>query len=251
MSHLLPKAMYKTLRSTSGRQNPHPILFRRGFAIQTARQAQAYLLCEECEERFHLRGEKWVLANCYRTGGTFLLREMLENAAPLSNNGDIRVYSAAVVRYIDADAITYFALSVFWRAAVHRWPLEGRTIGIDLGPYEGTFRRFLLGEASFPDSVCLSVLVGVEGRMVELAINPVSGNENGFHQHKFTISGLTFLLFVGARLPIEYVTTSFSPAPERYISIYPKGEQRQLVELFNLYRRARHGSIRDGAIARD
>jgi hypothetical protein len=77
-SHLLPKAMYKTLRSKTDIQNPNPILIGGGVPHRTSEQAQDYLLCEECEDRFRRLGENWVLANCYRGGGTFRLRDALE-----------------------------------------------------------------------------------------------------------------------------------------------------------------------------
>jgi hypothetical protein len=74
-------------------------------------------------------------------------------------------------------AITYFGMSVFWRAAALSWRLGDRGIGINLGLYAEPFRAFLLGQSGFPDRTALCVLVGIEDRMIEWAMNPVSHNE--------------------------------------------------------------------------
>jgi len=230
--------MYKTLRSVTKHRNPNPITFGHGFAYQTSEQAQTYLLCEECEDRLRQGGENWVLANCYRTGGMFRLRETLEHAAPMWADSDIQIYSAARIPAIDTAAMAYFSLSVFWRAAVHPWRVGSRRIDIDLGPYREPFRRFLMNEASFPACAALSVLVGIESQMVEWAANLRSGNDNGFHSHRFTIPGITFMLSVGARVPAEYLTVSFAPTPEHFIAVYPAAEQRQLMEIYTAFRAA-------------
>lgn len=119
-SHFLPKAIYKTLRSSTS-ANPNPVVFGAGFRYQTSVQAQAYLLCEECESRFRKGGEDWVLANCLRPGGKFPLRDVLYKATPVWKDSKIRLYSCKSAPSIDPDSITYFALSVFWRATVYNW----------------------------------------------------------------------------------------------------------------------------------
>ena len=175
-SHFLPKAIYRTLRSSTS-PNPNPVLFGAGFGYQTSDQAQAYLLCEECESRFRKGGEDWVLANCLRPGGKFPLRDILCNATPVWEDPEIRLYSCKNVPSIAPNSITYFALSVFWRAAVHHWTIGGRPVSIELGPYREPLRTFLLGAAAFPRSTSLSVLVWA--RNAELMLNPHSGNGEG------------------------------------------------------------------------
>jgi hypothetical protein len=214
------------------------MVFGSGFAYQTSDQAQAYLLCEECEARFRREGEDWVLANCLRPGGRFPLRETLDQAAPAWRDPEIRIYSCTNMAGVSVDAIIYFALSVFWRAAVHRWIIAGHSASIDLGPYEEAFRCFLLHEAPFPGSAALCVLVWA--RNAELAMNPNSGNEDGFHYHQFGIPGLAFMLFVGGNLPGEYLATSLAPSADRYITIYPKAEELHLLKLSKLYNSRRH-----------
>jgi len=238
-SHYLPKAIYKTLRSSTS-PNPNPVVFGAGFGYQTSEQAQTHLLCEECEARFRNGGEDWVLANCLRPSGKFPLRDILYNATPAWEDNEIRLYSCKNVPRIAPDSITYFALSVFWRAAVHHWTIAGRPVSIELGPYREPLRTFLLGSAPFPRSTSLSVLVWA--RNAELMLNPHSGNADGFHYHEFTIPGMAFMLFVGGRLQTEYLSMRLAPADEQYIVIYPKAEERHLAQLKKLYQRRRDGS---------
>ena len=107
-SHLLPKAIYKTLRSSTA-PNPNPILLGDGFAAQTSEQAQEYLLCERCENLFREGGEDWVLANCLRPGGRFPLRDKLYNATPVVQDSEIRFYSCSGIPNIAAQSVAYFA----------------------------------------------------------------------------------------------------------------------------------------------
>jgi len=235
-SHLLPKAMYRTLRSVLQAQNRNPLAFGYDFAYTTSNQTSDYLLCEECEGRFSRSGERWVLRHCYRRRGVFPLRTTLQQTVPAYADNDILIYAAAAIPELDTVAITYFGMSIFWRAAVHSWRLRDRRIGINLGPYAEPMRTFLLGESEFPDQTALSVLVGIEDRMIEWAMNPISHNEDGFHSHTFTIPGMTFMLNVGGRLPAEFIEASFAPSAQRLIAIFPEAERRQLTEIGRAYR---------------
>ena len=240
-SHFLPKAIYRTLRSSTS-ANPNPVVFGAGFGYQTSDQAQAYLLCEECESRFRKGGEDWVLANCLRSGGKFPLRDVLYNATPVWEDSEIRLYSCKNAPSIDPNSITYFRLSVFWRAAVYNWTIGGRPVSIELGPYREPLRAFLLGAAAFPRSTSLSVFVWAQN--AELMLNPHSGNADGYHYHEFTIPGMAFMLFVGGRLQTEHLSTGLAPAQEQYIVIYPKAEELHLGQLKELYERRRDASRR-------
>ena len=47
---------------------------------------------------------------------------------------------------IDADKVAYYALSVVWRAAVHRWKTIGQqTTSVVLGSEEENIRKYLIG----------------------------------------------------------------------------------------------------------
>jgi hypothetical protein len=69
-SHLLPKSMYKLLRNDEF-SNPNPFVHGPERSVQTSKQAQQYLLCHDCEQRFSKRGEAWVMSHCWRSVGEF------------------------------------------------------------------------------------------------------------------------------------------------------------------------------------
>src|SRR5262245_63849308 len=64
-SHLLPAAIYKLLRDPQ-RPNPNPVMVTRKLAGTTSWQVKARLLCDECEQQFSRKGERYVLAQCAR-----------------------------------------------------------------------------------------------------------------------------------------------------------------------------------------
>src|ERR1035437_3103718 len=236
-SHLLPKSMFRILRSPQDK-NPNPIVAGEGYFYPTSKQLSDYLLCEGCEQRFRRLGEDWVMANCYRDDQTFRIREILQAAIPLSGNKEIRVYSGASLPELRMDDLVYFAISVFWRAAVHTWRVDGRRYGISLGPYEEPLRRFVRGETAFPDRFVLAVRVSNRPELLKTAHPPNTGNGGGFHFHRFAIPGLGFVLLSGGRISTENYTASTAPAPERYISIHPKSELADLNEVITLLQKS-------------
>jgi hypothetical protein len=238
-SHLVPKANFKTLRAT-GKKNPHPLLISGGVVRTTSAQTQEYLLCDECEQRLRINGEDWVLSNCYRGEGEFNIRKVLLAAEPWYGDQDIQIFKASAVPEIAITPIIYFGLSVFWRAAVRDWRLPGvPIIRIDLGPYEEPLRRYLLAESAFPDRMALNVGVSSTTDVASYFILPMSGNDSGFHYHKFSVPGMQFLLFVGSRMPAEFQVINTAPATESLISVYPRAEQMEIADLAQLLQRRR------------
>ena len=211
-SHLIPRAIYKILRDPI-EPNPNPHHVGDGKDLQTSRQITDYLLCFECEQRLREVGEDWMTANCYRNEQTFRLRETLQEANPRSDNDKIQVYETASIPGLDTDALIYFAMSVIWRSAAHRWRLFGHTHKIYLGPYEERVRQFLLDPAVFPDKVALMVRVSSNPDTMKIAYVPHEANSHGFHFLKFAIPGVTFLAFIGGKIPSNIVQTNTAPSP--------------------------------------
>ena len=237
----MPAAVYRTLRSRKAK-NPNPMTFGAEFAYQSSDQFKDYLLCEECEARIRAGGEDWVLANS-PWAGAFPLLDMLRTAQPEWNDRDIRIYSFAGIPEIDCTALIYFAASVFWRAGAHTWRTKRRSVHIDLGPYEERFRPFLLGQAQFPQTAALALVV-LEGGGA-YAINPLSRNDDGYHEHQFTIPGMTFTLYVGGRLREELVLMNLAPARQRYAFIYPRAEDMRIARLAEFYLQQRERQMRE------
>jgi len=209
-SHLMPRATYGLLRSPN-RTNPNPVHITNGKdRVISSRQIKDYLLCEECERRFHSNGEDYVMANCYRGKNKFKLREALLRHIPMTSKLGISVYKAADIPEMDVTRLIYFAASIFWRASAHHWRIKNQIINISLGPYREELRRFLLGGA-FPDTACLSFRVSkLEGFLLTIR-TPASITEQGFHRHSFLMLGLEFLLFAGKLMPQGYRLSSAMP----------------------------------------
>jgi hypothetical protein len=157
-SHLMPAALYKIVRNNN-EKNPHPVLVARDVTLQTAEQASDYLLCGECEKRFHKGGENWVIPRCWHSTTRFALRASLLASAS-AVRPDMEIYEGANIPDVEPDKLAYFAASLFWRAAAHNWPLnKGVVASIKLGPYEDELRCYLLG-APFPINAALIIAVG-------------------------------------------------------------------------------------------
>jgi hypothetical protein len=230
-SHFLPRALYKRPRSP-GLPNPYPLLISIADERQTARQAWQHLLCSECEQRFHERGEDWVLRHCARNARTFKLREAL-----LSSRGDRQpesddLFLADRIPDVNADALCYFALSVIWRAAVRSWRLEGATAeALSLGHYQEQLRRYLLGESPHPDDV---VVVLIVSPFAEVPLNltfPRSMRSATHSVHFFAIPGLDFSVYMGKGVPRIGREVSLCQGPGRPLFYSPRADLQTVAAL--------------------
>lgn len=197
-SHFLPKALYRLARA-SGKQNPHPVRVTLSGSQQTAFQARSRLLCSECEARFDQSGESWVMRNCYRGRGVFRLRECLDKANPIASEAELLMYSALESPGIDIDKLVYFCTSVFWRASIRDWDIDGqRYESLSLGTkYSEEIRLYLLGASSFPRSATVMVLLSKLRTPVLLFNFPDSIRIDEGWCHRLHIPGITFLLTIG------------------------------------------------------
>lgn len=126
-SHLIPKSMYKLLRSDES-SNPNPFIHGADRSLQTSKQAQQHLLCHDCEQRFSKRGEAWVMSHCWRSVEEFRIQQILLKSNPIIENDALKVYAGSAVPELDMDKLVYFGASVFWRAAACEWSLLGERI---------------------------------------------------------------------------------------------------------------------------
>src|SRR6266850_5430023 len=127
-------------------KNPHPILVTKDGSRSSSEQVTDDVLCAECESRFDRLGENYALRYA-ASERRFRLLEELQVITPSRTMKEWRGYNQADTPEIKRDELAYFALSVFWRAAIHRWPdTDGnkRKDRINLGT-ENTesLRRFL------------------------------------------------------------------------------------------------------------
>jgi len=124
-SHLLPRAIYRDLR-TPDLADPNPIRILRGKTDISQAQVTAQLLCGECEQRFNKGGERYVLRNAFRGPGRFGFFDLLRNATPLPQYPSRTVYSGLSVPGLEMDRLVYFGASVFWRGSATKFRNTGR-----------------------------------------------------------------------------------------------------------------------------
>jgi hypothetical protein len=200
-SHFMPRALYALLR-TAERKNANPVVISHVRARTTSAQARDYVFCGTCEQRLSTHGESWVMAHGSRKHEGFLLRDALRSVPPIWPDADLLVYRAAEIPAIDVPKLIYFAASVFWRASIHEWEIEGeRASSICLGPrYEELLRRYLLGEAEFPENACLWVSVVRGDHVFPALYPPVGAKKNNYWEYRFVIPGIMFHMCVGGQM---------------------------------------------------
>jgi hypothetical protein len=93
VSHLVPAAAYK---SAQGLQVGTAVVVRHK-AFFKSEQVKAPFLCQDCEQKFHRRGEDDVLAQSYQPDGQFKLRELLQAARPLESRREGAVYDVQLL----------------------------------------------------------------------------------------------------------------------------------------------------------
>jgi hypothetical protein len=199
-SHLMPASLYKKTRTPAAR-NPNPTVITGKRTVQTSHQITDYLLCKECELRFSQKGEDYVMTQV-ATPREFRLLDTLRSVAPTKTAAGFDWYDDATVPGIDRDKLVYFSLSVFWRAAAHRWERRGEDpISIDLGLYEEELRKYLNGETSLPVNVVSQLVVCTDKLSQDLFYPPSKGRKKEDTTYTFQARGLNFFMTVGNRIP--------------------------------------------------
>jgi hypothetical protein len=202
-SHLVPAAMYKYARSPEA-ENPTTVRVDRRGAKPIARQVADYVLCADCEQRFNRYGENWMMKQVWN-GRSFPLGARLNLALPHQTFTNFVAFSGAATG-VDTDSLGYFAISVFWRAAVHTWKTSSYSAAtpIVLGEFEEPIRRYLLGEAGFPSDVALLTTVCTDPYSVKVfympapAIFPIP-----ITAFAMLALGVQFLFFTGKVAPTQ------------------------------------------------
>jgi hypothetical protein len=205
-SHLMSRGLYDLCKTP----DDDPIFLSNKVIMQSGRQLQHPLLCEECDGALSRKGENWVLPLLAKIDGTFPFFDILQKTPPYVSNGDLKVYAASRIPEIDFRKLTHFAMGIFWKASAHSWRGGDTTPLIELGKYGELLRVFLRGEAPFPEKMAL--IVGVIPAPVE-NINfcyPYRGSASGHHNYLFHIPGLEFALLVGNTVPSDLKANCFA-----------------------------------------
>jgi hypothetical protein len=193
-SHLLPRALYRMIGTGTDRVHPDTVQLTLNSRTKSSEQARRHLLCSLCEQCLNENGERWVLHNCYRGRGRFRLRSELRRRTILSG-AEIEAYMAFEE---EVARLSYFCLSVVWRASLCDWYCRGeRYQQVELGPYQEGIRKYLKGEAPVPHRVGVMVMLSGLERPVLAMSFPFSYREDSHHCHRFHIPGVTFVATVG------------------------------------------------------
>jgi hypothetical protein len=117
------------------------------------------------------------------------------------------------------EKIVYFAVSVFWRGAVHQWAstLRSEAPDVHLCAYEEPIRQFLLGALPLPDDVTLWVLVCPNGSVLNAMLVPWDAHLSECSRYFFYVSGLCFVLQFADKLLQSYRTTCAYHSPDKII----------------------------------
>jgi hypothetical protein len=181
-------------------------------------------LCGDCENRFSKNGERYVLSQCAKPNGQFLLREALEIATSVIQDGELRVYDAAAVLGSAREQYLYFAASVFWRAAVWSWSFGGERLK-ELnfgGAWQEEFRKYLCGsDSGFPSKARLFVQVSSDARINMTSVFPCTFRMEGAWRYKFYIPGILFILFLGPDVPAKYDALALNGQAGSFIWLCP------------------------------
>ena len=236
-SHYLPAGVYRILRDNQ-EKNPHPWLLTPRATLQTSKQLTAPLFCGECEQRLSRNGEDWVLKNCLKPDGRFPLAAALLTRKPdlSSSQTSTKIYFASKVAEINVSALCYFAASIFWRGSIYDW---NSSSPVTLGPFEESFRVYLMGLAGFPKECSLWLAVR-EGKEVDRITYPPAGSRTGsFHTYRFPMPGFAFLLLVGKGVPENYRDFCFATGAGNPIVMTAILEDALLQDAAKLFQRAK------------
>jgi hypothetical protein len=204
-SHLVPAAVYRLLRSSIS-ANPNPVFITARGAVQTSGQAKTYLLCRSCEDILSSEGERRVLPLLAREDKTFPLYDLLMKVSPDLITENVTAYAAARNPQIPVEALTHFALGIFWKASVHHWHGSKTENQIILGPYEQKIRSFIREPRKnpFPENVALMVAVLPPPNVTLLMNLPEQAPRGGgFRNFRFYIPGVQFVLGVGKNVETD------------------------------------------------
>jgi hypothetical protein len=192
-SHLLPAALYRMSR-WEGSANPNPMLISSRGRLQTSKQIKNYVFCHDCEQRLSRNGERYTMLQVNRKEG-FKLLQTLRTSTNMRSAGGFTFYYETSALGIDRQKLAYFAMSVFWRAAVHLWHRpEQKDPIIRLGVYEEPIRKYLMEEAPFPPEMAILLFVCTDSHAQNVFYQPSQGNLEMPYTWTFQTRGLNFYL---------------------------------------------------------
>ena len=206
-SHYLPKRVYAFLRAAQ-LKNPNPLMEVGGELRQISVQYRGHVFCEKCEDLFSKNGEKWVLANIpHDYDAAFPLHAAINKLTPVFKGKKLVLCNVNGIAAFDVTRLVYFAMSTFWRGAVHEWKTRTGLVAskVTLDTLEEPIRKFLLGDGPLPDdkSMVLTIDVWPYIKVHQVAYPPCAAHLQQCQRYWFYMPGLLFSLFLGNNIPAD------------------------------------------------
>jgi hypothetical protein len=201
-SHYAPKGGYKKNRADQI-TNPNPVAFVGGRARQTSTQIRDFKFCSECEKRFNVGGESYVISLIPEYGKDFELHKVLTASKMERGSGGYLLFPAAKIPEVDLDRLVYFGMSMFWRGTRTWPPADGASppkLFMSLRQEEAV-RRFLLGHGPLPNDLAIMVAVWPFKKVSPGFLMP--NEEAGLPRRRywFYYGGLIYRLALGKKIP--------------------------------------------------
>src|SRR5262245_51549264 len=86
-SHLMPRSLYKKARR-DGPGNQDPLVITKTSRKPSSHQITDYVFCGDCEHRFNVNGENYVMQLVAKRNLDFPLLDTLRGATPTAHNRD-------------------------------------------------------------------------------------------------------------------------------------------------------------------
>ncbi len=202
-SHYMPKRLYALLRAWQ-LKNPNPVTGVGGELKQMSDQYRGHVFCHDCEDLLNKNGEKWVLANIPKDyGSEFPLHAAINRLTPKAAGKNYVLCDVTGEQGFNVKQLVYFGISVFWRGGVHVWKTSTgqRAPSVDLYGEEESMRRFLLGDASLPDTVVLTLDVWPYKKVLQMLYPVLPNHLGGCPRYWFYVPGLLYALYLGNNIP--------------------------------------------------
>lgn len=153
-------------------------------------------------------GEDWISTQL-AVGPASPLFYKLSSPVYSEPDGSFAIYATANIPEFDRNEIIHFALGVFFKAAVHSWPVGKQKRKLYFGKYLEPIRQFVLGNAGFPANTTLAVSLFPPIDGPKTMTLPYQWKNDRCHTYSFSVCGLEFVLSLGQRMPGWLLRTCF------------------------------------------
>lgn len=194
-SHMMPAALYGKPR------REFEVLTASG-TLKTILQLKQPMLCGECEQRFNKGGEDHVLkVIAPKSRKSFPLHDLMKASPARESDPSISRFYGPDFE-LDMDKFAYFAVSVVWRAVAVRWLMQDGTFTkeVNLGAFQESMRRYLIGETPLPSDMAAIVIVCSDAESRMHFTLPSDDVEAGCINLRFLARGVFFRVLIGHQM---------------------------------------------------